>query len=329
MSTTLRRNSDGSLSPAAVPGDTVSFSGGGSAPSSARGGRDVAGAAVARLAAGASGLRLERHLPQRAAGGRSGTHRRLPDESGGFSQTLVIHDAAAARNPDLARLTLGVSDRGVRLTAGKDGALLAAAGTGGFYESAPALMWDSSAATPAMGSAASATAARAARAVGAQIAPPGLAGPVSSAAGRPPGSRLAAVAAGVVPGGAGLSLVPDDGDAGERRRRRSRASFRPAVTEAQRGRLRATLRRDQSACRTASRTTTPPTLRLLVARHRLRRFRRRLRRGQRLRRRRLPGRRPLADLGSQPQHGHGQRAGGLHRVLLGLGRRGPVLDRRD
>lgn len=210
VNTALQRNSDGSLSPVAVPGDGVRFSGGGSGP-------------LASISASGTSLALSwaGQLPLPVISGSSATYRNvLPGvdlvvtatsvQAGGFSEAVVVHSAAAAHNLAQAHLGFRVQARGVRLVSVAGGGLAASGPHArGYYAAAAPLMWDSSAAPVTTHGPAVAAAARAARAVGADLAPPGLGGPVSSPAGPAGGARLARVAASVSGTGSTLSLVPD------------------------------------------------------------------------------------------------------------------------
>jgi hypothetical protein len=125
VNTSLRRNPDGTFSPVAVPGDTVTFSGGGTRP-------------LAAIGSGPASLQVSwpGRLPAPALSGASLTYRDvLPGVNlvvtatagvaGGFSEVLVVKDAAAARDRGLRRLVLGVAGRRAgRVTAVPGGGLL-------------------------------------------------------------------------------------------------------------------------------------------------------------------------------------------------------------
>ncbi|MEU0558971.1 ricin-type beta-trefoil lectin domain protein [Dactylosporangium sp. NPDC006015] len=145
LDASLRRNADGSYSPAASAAPLVISGGGGGAFA-------TMGGSGAQL-----GLKWPGSLPAPTVSGPTATYAGvLPGvdlavtatEQGGFSHVLVIRDAAATANPALKKLRLQTVAPGVTVTAGADGNLTAVDATGQVRFTAPApVAWDS--ATPA------------------------------------------------------------------------------------------------------------------------------------------------------------------------------------
>ncbi|MGW7824411.1 LamG-like jellyroll fold domain-containing protein [Streptomyces puniciscabiei] len=142
----LVENSDGSFSTAATP-NGVTLSGGGSGPLVSL--TDPAGRSLA--------LSVPFALPVPTVSGNTALYSSvLPgvdlqatiSDQGGFSDVLIVHDATAAANPDLRRLTLAAATQGLTLAGTADGGMTAKAadGTTAYAASAP-MMWDSTAAT--------------------------------------------------------------------------------------------------------------------------------------------------------------------------------------
>jgi hypothetical protein len=148
IDTRLRHNPDGSVSPGAtVTG--LRLSGGGSGPlvSAAQGDHELS-------------LTWPEPLPAPVLDADTATY---PDilpgvdmqvrvDAVGFSEVLVVHDAAAARNPALRRIRFTTQTRGLTLRAGQDGASAAVDPSGAaVFVSGTPMMWESGDADPAAG----------------------------------------------------------------------------------------------------------------------------------------------------------------------------------
>lgn len=140
---TLRRRTDGTLAPAAATADVV-FSGGG------------AGKPLVRMVSRGRELSLSwpTALPTPVVDGSTAEYRsilpdvdlRLTATRTGFTQLVVVRTPAAAKNPALDTLRLGLKADGLALKEAADGTLTAVdKGAGGVVFTAPTpVMWDSS-----------------------------------------------------------------------------------------------------------------------------------------------------------------------------------------
>ncbi|MFF2126027.1 LamG domain-containing protein [Streptomyces olivochromogenes] len=137
----LAQNADGSWAPKAATADVL-FSGGGTGP-------------FARMRAAGRELALswpDGALPKPVIDGDSATYANvLPDvdlvvhaEPDGFGHLVVVKSAEAAKNPDLARLDLGVTSKALSLQETSSGALRAldSQSKGVVFEAGSPMMWD-------------------------------------------------------------------------------------------------------------------------------------------------------------------------------------------
>jgi hypothetical protein len=208
---TLVANGDGTLSPAATPSG-LTLSGGGTGPLATM--TDPAGHTVSYT--------LPFALPAPKVSGSTALYRsvlpgvdlsvRVTDQ-GGFAETLVVHDAAAAADPALRSLTLSASTEGLSLGTDKAGDLQASASDGTVYFTAPRpVMWDSST-THGAAAAAKTHAARIAgsggKAADTSGDPSGDAGAVTTSTDTAPGSGAQVKAVGLRVSGDKVTLTPD------------------------------------------------------------------------------------------------------------------------
>nr|WP_083466276.1 LamG-like jellyroll fold domain-containing protein [Kibdelosporangium sp. MJ126-NF4]CEL14900.1 putative secreted protein [Kibdelosporangium sp. MJ126-NF4]CTQ96470.1 putative secreted protein [Kibdelosporangium sp. MJ126-NF4] len=141
IDTTLKVNSDGTVTPVAAAAD-MAFSGGGDKP-------------IVRVAdsGAAVSVRWPGPLPKPVLNGNTATYAdvlpgvdlKLVADSDTYTQTLVVRNAAAAKNPALASIKMDVDATNLDLRADDKGVLTAVDPTGKvvFAQSTP-LMWDSS-----------------------------------------------------------------------------------------------------------------------------------------------------------------------------------------
>ena len=195
VDTSLHANPDGTLAPAATAYGSVRFSGGGTTPliSTTSGGTTYT-------------LSWPGSLPKPTVSGPNATyHNVLPAVdlqvsatiTGGFSDVLIVHTAAAAKNPALKTVTLNGAVGGGTVSS-RPGSPLTVVGRGGSTLAASTpLMWDSAASTP--------TGAQPAHG---QTAPSTPVVPDPSDATHP-GSAAHVAVVGTRISGASLSLVPD------------------------------------------------------------------------------------------------------------------------
>jgi hypothetical protein len=142
VSAALHRTASGAFSPSAVPSG-LALSGGGRGPL----------AVLTSLAGGRLALTFPVPLPAPVITGDTATYRSVfpgvdlrvsATTLGGISTTLVIHNAAAARNPKLRTLRLAVATRGLHLSADAAGNLAATGPRGRTeFQGATPMLWDS------------------------------------------------------------------------------------------------------------------------------------------------------------------------------------------
>ncbi len=196
LSAVLTRDSDGTYSPAATP-SRVTLSGGGNGPLAVLG--DPADHQLS--------YRLPFPLPAPTVSGATALYPAvLPGvdlsvsvtDQGGISDVLIVHNASAAADPQLAELDLSASTRGLTLATDPEGGLAATAADGELsYTSPKPVMWDSS------------TVAAPANVAIAHTDDTALAVASSSAAGPGTGARIGPVAMSVA--SHRITLVPDKG----------------------------------------------------------------------------------------------------------------------
>ncbi|GAA1240774.1 SGNH hydrolase [Kitasatospora nipponensis] len=145
VDTTLAKRADGTLAPAATASD-VSFSAGGNGPmvTLSRAGRKLS-------------LSWPTALPVPAVSGDTATYANvLPDvdlalsahEDGGFSQVLVVKNAAAAANPALGNLRFGLQADGLTVNQTAGGAQARDDQGQVVFRADPAQLWDSATTAP-------------------------------------------------------------------------------------------------------------------------------------------------------------------------------------